>query len=125
MRTFIVLGPDRAPVLRTITPSRFRLWVDRHSLGGGAAAAAATFGAGFEVAIPAWDHAALMPIATQYEGPHETRVRGMAASIILGLDPDVELPVLKAVKVNKNPTDGSGARLIAPQPVLPSSGVAA
>lgn len=121
MRTFIVVGPVRKPVLRTLTPSRFQLWVDRHCLGGGAAAASATFGAGFEVAIPAWDKETLMPIAQSYGGAFEVEVRGLAACIVLGLDPDRELPVLKTVKP-KSADGGLCVESAQPQPVMPPQG---
>jgi hypothetical protein len=81
--TYVVWGPEREPEVHTLDePSyrRYRNWPARR----GAVAIAAAFGTGMDTAIPAWSAGAMELIALNYEGPHQVRVRGLCAAILLG-----------------------------------------
>jgi hypothetical protein len=128
MRTFIVFGTEREPVLRLLTPPQVSLFYTRTMIvEDSRKAVAATFGAGFEWALPAWKeaHPGLMPIAQTYEGPHEMRLRAICAAVIL------EMPLeglgrrcQKPARVSDKEDDGYRVPLIPPAPVKPAPAMA-
>jgi hypothetical protein len=123
MRVFVVFGAEREPDLRLLTPEQVKLYYDRHMLGiASEKVVAATFGAGYDFAIPAWEKDSLRPIAEGYTGPYELNVRALCAAIWLDMDPDYFLrrgttpPRLNG----SGEDDGYRVPLVPPQPTKPS-----
>lgn len=128
MRTYIVFGTEREPVLRLLTPPQVSLFYTRSMIvEDNRKAVAATFGAGFEWALPAWKeaHDGLMPIAQTYEGPHEMRLRAICAAVILEMPLEGLGARCQKLESTSDKRDG-GARvpLVPPPPVKPAPALA-
>jgi len=120
MRTYVVFGTEREPALKLLTPSQDRLFYTRTMVvEDSRKAVAVTFGAGFEWAVPAWNHESLRPLAERYEGPHEMRLRAICAAIILGMaleDLDRRRP---RAPTKSAEDDGHRVPLVPPTPTRP------
>ena len=122
--TFVVFGPEHEPVVITLSEPAFKLHYDREMIVSSAKAVGATFGEGFETAVPAWVEASLEPLALGYEGAHQLRIRAICAALVLGM-PLEELFRRKTVvpPKPKSDDDGAGARVVVPVSSPPPSGV--
>lgn len=119
--TFVVFGEERAPEVQMLSVGRTALHFDRLMVASAEAAIAATFGAGFQYAVPAWSTEAMKLMGAEYEGPHRTAVRGICAAIALGLP--FESLFERAAQQARAKGQGPGgrmARLVPPAPVRPS-----
>ena len=126
--TFVIFGVEQAPEVRALTAGQFDVYMQAMSLSwkwknGAADGVASVFGLGFDHAIPAWVKAPLELMATQYEGAYRDNVRAVCAAIALGM-PFQTLREGAAARARRKPEGDGNARLVPPQPVMPSPAAA-
>jgi len=120
--TYLVCGGDDAPQLHLLSADECRTLLERDDLirtdAGRVQAMRLAFRMHARYALPAWRVQCMEAIATQYTGPHETAVRGMAAALALGLDPHGK-------RGTEGPSDGGTPVKPAPRkpkPAAPAGG---
>lgn len=82
--TFVVFGSEQPPIVKLLTESAVALFTQRESVSDRAKAIVATFGNGYEYALPAWSKECMEVIALRYEGPFARELKGICAAIALG-----------------------------------------
>lgn len=87
--TYLVFGEDVEPRVVLLTEREYQLHIDRTVVcryhRRPQDALVKTFGDGIDSAFRAWDEATMSLIGQKYEGPHQARVRALAAAIVLGI----------------------------------------
>jgi hypothetical protein len=126
--SFLIFGADRAPEVHLLGETRMAWFSDRCDMASKnardpeqarRAIYAEVFGAGAEYAIPCWNAEAMTLIGTQYTGPHQQRVRFLAAAIALGKPYGGPEPGEKS----DGPSGGTRERVpVKPKPSRPQGG---
>lgn len=122
--TFLCVSPDHEPEVHMLSATnhatlddRLRVASKRESDSARTHAYRITFGKPFAFIMPCWIQSAMERVALEYEGPHQARVRHLAACAALGesFNPD-----------DVETTDGGGQPVKAdPKPTKPRPGGAA
>lgn len=112
--TFVVFGEFEPPIVKLLTEGQVKLFSQRESVSDRAKAIVATFGTGYQYALPAWSIECMEMIALRYEGPFQKELRGICAAIALGqpYGPDIEggLPILAQPTPPVKPSPTGAAR---------------
>lgn len=117
--TFVVFGVERSPEVHLLDARGAKLLEDREvAVRDRKKAVSATFGNGFEYAIPAWSPKAMEVMALEYRGPQAAILSKLCAAIALG-----KTFSLDGADEDHNPPDG-GDRVKAPRPKIPPRGPA-
>lgn len=82
--TFVVFGSTMPPIVELLSDSAVALFTQRESVSDRSKAIVATFGAGYEYALPAWSKECMERIALEYVGPFQRELRYLCAAIALG-----------------------------------------
>lgn len=106
INTFVIFGSETPPAVKLLSDSAKRLFDDRYRVASDSSkAVAATFGHGYEYALPAWSKECMERIALEYVGPFQRELRGLCAAIALGRP--------------FNPDTGDGGDQVEQKPVKP------
>lgn len=106
VNAFVIFGSETPPAVKLLSDSAKRLFDDRCSVASDRSkAVAASFGYGYEYALPAWSKECMERIALEYVGPFQRELRGLCAAIALGRP--------------FNPDTGDGGDRVEQKPVKP------
>lgn len=136
--TYIVFGERRRPAVITLSEAAFKLFYDRTMLTDRLEVAVeATFGRGFQTALPAWGASiddqtraigpTLVDLAQSFRGPHQDEVRALCAALALKM-PFQELAQRIDSRITRKPgsppTQGASLQSVPPLKPSPAAGVA-
>lgn len=104
---FVVFGETQPPIVKLLSDSAVALFDQRESVSDRAKAIVATFGSGYEYALPAWSKECMEQVALRYVGPYQRELRYICAAIALG-------------KPYSQDGDNSGGPKIVQKPIKPT-----